>query len=128
MAGCTDESYVDKTCPQKLDFKDQEWVGLQHCNIEPSGDTDWGGCKVPPEDSTELVKLPNESCDPYCSTTLWVGTSDIPSFAVSISPKFPHHPDLALHLDPTIAGLIVAFLQSVAIKVSDGPLDGLVVD
>lgn len=39
---------------------------------------------MPAEDSTELVRLPNDNCEAYCSTTLWVGTSDIPTFAVSI--------------------------------------------
>lgn len=84
MAGCTDQSYVDKTCPQKLGFKNQEWVGMIHCGTESNGDTDWGGCKVDPANSTDLFKLPNESCDDYCATTLWVGVADIPSFAVSI--------------------------------------------
>lgn len=85
MAGCTDQSYVDKTCPQKLGFKDQEWVGMIHCGTDSAGNTDWGGCKVDPANATDLFKLPNESCDDYCSTTLWVGAADIPSFAVSIS-------------------------------------------
>ncbi|CAN8104184.1 unnamed protein product [Discula destructiva] len=82
MAGCTDQSYVDKTCPQKLGFKDQEWVGMVHCGTGANGDTDWGGCKVDPANATDLFKLPNESCDDYCSTTLWVGAADIPLYAV----------------------------------------------
>lgn len=83
MAGCTDEYYVDKTCPQKLDFSDQEWVGILHCGTDSNGDTDWGGCKVPAEHATKLAKLANEDCDPYCATTLWIGGSEIPGFAVS---------------------------------------------
>lgn len=82
IAGCTDEAYVDKTCPQKLRFDDQEWVGLAQCGTESDGNWDWGGCEVPAEDSTELVRLPNDNCEAYCSTTLWVGTSDIPTFAI----------------------------------------------
>lgn len=54
-----------------------------HCDTESNGDTDWGGCKVDPANATDLFKLPNESCDDYCATTLWVGAADIPSFAVS---------------------------------------------
>lgn len=86
MAGCTDQSYVDKTCPQKLGFSDQEWVGLDQCGTELNGDKDWGGCKVEPANATDLFKLPNANCDDYCSTTLWIGTADIPSFAVSSFP------------------------------------------
>lgn len=82
MAGCTDQSYVDKTCPQKLGFKDQEWVGLNQCGTESNGDKDWGGCKVDPANATDLFKLPNANCDDYCSTTLWIGSANIPSFAV----------------------------------------------
>lgn len=83
IAGCTDPSYADKTCPSKLGFDDQEWVAIDHCGTDSNGDTDWGGCKNSPANETALTKLPNSSCDPYCATTLWVGGTTIDAYAVS---------------------------------------------
>lgn len=83
IAGCSDVDYVDKTCPQKLGFDDQEWVGIQHCNEQGDGIWDWGGCKLDPANSTSVSRLANNQCDPYCSTTLWVGGSSIAAYAVS---------------------------------------------
>ncbi|KAI2469458.1 hypothetical protein F4781DRAFT_442645 [Annulohypoxylon bovei var. microspora] len=42
LAGCTDPSYKDSTCPFKSQFGGQQWVGLENCKY----DTDlWAGCK-----------------------------------------------------------------------------------
>ncbi|CAN8104888.1 unnamed protein product [Discula destructiva] len=83
VAGCTDQEYVDSTCPQKLGFFDQEWVAIHHCGTTPGGDTNWGGCKNDPANDTALTKIPNSMCDPYCtlSVPLWVGASSIEAYA-----------------------------------------------
>lgn len=84
VAGCTDATYGDSTCPRKLGFGDQEWVAIHHCATDASGDTEWGGCKNTPANETKLTVLPLSMCDPYCeSTTLFVGGSTIAAYAVS---------------------------------------------
>ncbi|KAJ4386008.1 hypothetical protein N0V93_008899 [Gnomoniopsis smithogilvyi] len=80
VAGCTDSNYVDKTCPQKLQFDAQQWVGLYQCGS--SGNfTDWGGCENSPSDLSTLVKLPLANCTPYCSSTIFVGSSELAAYA-----------------------------------------------
>lgn len=74
---------MDKTCPEKLGFDDQEWVAIQHCNEQDDGNWDWGGCRNDPVNDTSITKLANDACDSYCSTTLWVGASSIAAYAVS---------------------------------------------
>lgn len=83
---------MDKTCPEKLGFDDQEWVGIQHCSEEDDGNWDWGGCRNDPVNDTAITKLANDACDSYCSTTLWVGASSIAAFAVSEFWSFPPPP------------------------------------
>lgn len=79
----TTSQYVDKTCPQKLQFDDQQWVGLYQCGS--SGNfTDWGGCENSPADLSTLVKNPLASCTPYCSSALLVGSSQLAAYAVSL--------------------------------------------
>ncbi|KAK6063201.1 hypothetical protein SCUP515_12606 [Seiridium cupressi] len=82
LAGCTDLGFNDKACPWKSpEFEDQEWVGLIECDKGTGkNDTQWGGCKAP-ENSTELVKLPHQSCDPYCTSYIFEGGTALPAFA-----------------------------------------------
>ncbi|KAI0129030.1 hypothetical protein BJ170DRAFT_357366 [Xylariales sp. AK1849] len=83
LAGCTDIGFNSRTCPWKSpEFIDQEWVAIQQCN-EGTGhnDTLWGGCKVS-DDSIDLEKLPHASCDSYCSTHIYEGTSAMPAYAI----------------------------------------------
>lgn len=69
IAGCTDATYGDATCPQKLGFGDQEWVAIDHCGTDSQGNTEWGGCKNTPVNDTQLTKLANSMCSPYCAST-----------------------------------------------------------
>ncbi|KAK9421418.1 hypothetical protein SUNI508_05653 [Seiridium unicorne] len=82
FAGCTDPSFTDRACPQKSSlFDDQEWVAIQQCQTDTgSGNATWGGCKVS-ADSTELEVLPHSSCDPYCSSGIYSGSTSLPAYA-----------------------------------------------
>ncbi|ETS85444.1 hypothetical protein PFICI_03469 [Pestalotiopsis fici W106-1] len=82
LAGCTDAGFNDPACPWKSpQFNQQEWVAIHQCQIGTgSNDTKWGGCETS-ENSTELERLPNQSCDPYCSTILFEGNTALPAYA-----------------------------------------------
>ncbi|KAI1856522.1 uncharacterized protein JN550_013763 [Neoarthrinium moseri] len=83
IAGCTDSGFNSRACPWKSTlFNTQEWVAIQQCDKDRDDDiTEWGGCKAP-ANSTELEKLPHQSCDPYCSSPVFKGESALPAFAL----------------------------------------------
>lgn len=82
IAGCTDSGFNDRSCPRKsTQFNTQQWVAIQHCDTGTgNNDTKWGGCKVD-SDQVELTVLPHQSCDPYCSSYIYEGSSALPAFA-----------------------------------------------
>ncbi|KAH8197007.1 hypothetical protein TruAng_008827 [Truncatella angustata] len=77
-----DPGFNDRACPWKSqEFSNQEWVAIQQCQKGTgNNDTQWGGCKTSP-DSTELEKLPHQSCDSFCTNTLYKGNTALPAFA-----------------------------------------------
>jgi hypothetical protein len=45
LAGCSDESYSDSSCPDKDGFTDTPWVGLSYCN---GSSDEWHACDQQP--------------------------------------------------------------------------------
>ncbi|EMR66757.1 hypothetical protein UCREL1_6259 [Eutypa lata UCREL1] len=65
IAGCTDPTYSHPSCPQKLYFQDQPWLGLVRCgksNDVHKKEEEWAGCEEP--DDLSLDEAPaNCDCD-----------------------------------------------------------------
>lgn len=59
IAGCTDSTYQDSSCPNKGNYTDYQWVGLQSCN--PYGKEPWVGC-VNDGSATVTVSEESEGC------------------------------------------------------------------
>ncbi|EXJ68111.1 uncharacterized protein A1O5_08726 [Cladophialophora psammophila CBS 110553] len=68
LAGCTDPTYSDPSCPDKTPYDDQQWTGLVYCNgtsdewtlCDDSGSgsdtvTPWQGCFCPEDQSLRNV-------------------------------------------------------------------------
>ncbi|OAP64739.1 hypothetical protein AYL99_00711 [Fonsecaea erecta] len=68
VAGCTDPTYSDPSCPVKSPYDDQQWTGLVYCNgtsdewtlCDDSGSgsdtvTPWPGCYCPEDETSRNV-------------------------------------------------------------------------